>query len=155
MRNILAVIGACAALTLVAHAVEEIDTKTAQTMKTVSCSEFESQALLLEGKIIKLKFNYRAASIVKATDGTSYTGSIQSYWETSRRRSVDPGWGSVRVRFPKEGLEWFTKLPTNLDTRSIVFVYAKVVADPEFSGMQAELIGKDMKTDYKGSKISW
>ncbi len=132
----------------------EIAKDEAQKMKTITCNELESKAITFDGQIVKLKFGYRDTAISKQADD-SYTGMIQGYIETSRKKSVDSGWGMVNVAFSKDALAWFSKIPTNIDAHSVVVVIGKVEVPAGGSAARVTLLGREIRTDMKGAKIVW
>jgi hypothetical protein len=60
---------------------------------------------------------------------------------------------SADVIVPAESVKWFMARPAKYTARrtAIVFVRIKFVKD----ALIAELLGREMKTDIKGSRIVW
>jgi hypothetical protein len=61
--------------------------------------------------------------------------------------------GSIAAVIPKEAIAWFTKITTNENSKKPFLVYARVVSAG--SGSHVELLGRELKTDIRGSHIVW
>lgn len=140
-----------AVLCLASGADTEIPRDEAAAIKSYDLDDFMEQRDMLEGKIVKLKFTYRSREVSKKPDGSAIsTLHLYRYRNTV---GAETETGQQQVLIPKEGMDWFYKLPASGSRRSYV-VFARVVKG-EDGGVVAELLGRDMKTALKGSVISW
>lgn len=130
----------------------DIDPALARSMKSMPVNEFQTRAAMLEGQVIKIKFNYRDREIVKNDDGT-LSCRVKTFLDSSRRRSADMAFGAVPVTFPAEALPWFSRISTDIESRAILVAIGRVKS---VRGMpEVELIGREIKTDSRGSKVVW
>lgn len=134
----------------------EISKDVAAKIKAFTCNDFESRGHEIEGQIIKLKFTSRETRIDDTGDGTS-SGWVQFYVESSRRKKTDSGWGTVKVTFPKVATAWFGKVPTNSEAKGTITVIGKVESTGVKFGARycVTLIGREIKTDAKGTRAVW
>jgi hypothetical protein len=134
----------------------DIETKVAQTLKTYTPPEFDTKKESLDGQIIKLKFTSRETDIRENKDGV-LIGSVRNY-DTKNSKAAG-GSGYLTVSIPKEQKEWFTKITTNYEGRVSFTVIGKVKKGLGYyamlNGYGVELLGREIKTDMKGSKIVW
>jgi hypothetical protein len=99
-----------------------------------------------------VKFNYRSSSIQELKDG-SRSGQIniwRSKYVTGARTTKD---GSLSVRFPESALEWFRRIPTDYNSRASIIAIVRIGKSGD--GHSAEILGREIKTDTKGSHIVW
>lgn len=150
--KLLALAAALAALITFARADVEIPREEAATLKSMDLEDIEKKAHELEGKIVRLKFNYRGTSAAKSADG-GLKGSLHIYVSSLATNRAVSKFGSIEVTVPPEGAAWFTKIPTN-ESRATILVIARLVKG-RYSGLAAELLGREIKTDLKGSRIIW
>jgi len=131
----------------------ELTREEAASIQGYDLDKLGSKAPQLEGKIVRLKFSYRENSVKKNDDGSisgelriwrPSTGAIGSYYR----------YGGTYVTVPAEGAEWFLKLPTATTSRGTVTVIARV-GKPKLDQPTAEILGREIKTDLKGSRIVW
>jgi hypothetical protein len=97
----------------------------------------------LSGKIVRLKFTSRSKFVAKTLDGSSVTFIL--LWKSTADRE------SRRVRVPEEVTEWFLKQPAE-QSRASLFVCARI---PASNDEPALLLGREVKTDSKGTRIVW
>jgi hypothetical protein len=129
----------------------EISRDEAVAIKSYDLDDFMDQRDLLEGKIVKLKFTYRSREVAKHPDGSATSTLFLYRYRNNIGAESESGYQAVRI--PKDGMDWFYKLPTTSSRKSHV-VFAKVTKNAEGT-LIAELLGRDMKTALKGSAISW
>lgn len=127
----------------------------ANSIRSIDVTDFQAKAFELDGKIVKLKFNRRSTTVEKQDDGGLH-GSIGLWKE---RNTVNPKYsfrtGTLPVKVPSEGAEWFLKIPTTYESmRGYYMVFARVHAG-KTADERVELLGREMKTDSKGSRIVW
>ena len=127
----------------------ELTREEATTLQSYDLDKFADKAPQIEGKIIRLKFNYRLPTITKKDDG-SIAGKL-GLWRT-RTGAVGSRlkYGDLSVVVPPEGAAWFTELPISEYSRATLNVIARVGE----SG-RVELLGREVKTDLKGSHVFW
>ena len=152
MRTLVLFLAMIAALISPAFgAATEISREEAAAIKSYDLDDFMDVRDQLEGKIVKLKFTYRSREVAKQPDGAA-TSTLHLYrYRNNIGAETESGYQAVKI--PKEGMEWFYKLPTTGSRKSHV-VFAKITKTPE-GNLVAELLGRDMKTALKGSAISW
>jgi hypothetical protein len=128
----------------------ELERDQAATMKSFTLNELVPQVHDFVGKIIKVKFSSRDATIRKEKDFS--VGLIYNYTNT-RKRGVYTYFASARIHVPEEGLSWFSKLTVGDLQRSSYVVVCRV----EKGGTMPELkaLGREIKTDSKGSRVIW
>ena len=140
-----------AGLSLSALADVEITREEAGTIPSVDLQKLKEKPFDYEGKIVKLKFNYRSEAVEKQSDG-SLSGMIyisqSNIYSTRTEKS-----GTARVTVPAEGVTWYMKQPTN-ESRGSLVVVARVKKAEGIYPM-VELLGREIRTDTKGSKIIW
>jgi hypothetical protein len=127
----------------------------AASMKSVDIDKLGEQLPSYEGKIVKLRFNHRAAEISKKDDGT-ITGSIyffRSAYDT-RNANRETKFGEVYAVVPSAGADWFMKIPTSMGSRTTLYAIARI-SKTQYGATQAELLGREIKTDLKGSRVIW
>jgi hypothetical protein len=152
MKSIL-LITAFAALAVISRGDVDIKREEATTIKTYDIPELEARSSELEGKIVRVKFNYRTAEFTDDKDG--YKRGQLAIWRTDTRAGrANYISGYLRVRVPKEAFEWFRKLSTSSATRQTFIVIARV-EKTESERASIELLGREIKTDTKGSRIVW
>jgi hypothetical protein len=141
-------------VTSVAHADTEVPRDKAGSIKSVDAQEIEEQGPKLVDQIIKLKFNYRSTEISEGKAAEGVLGGSVSIFRPNHYVGKTTRAGSARVTFPADRRDWFLKIPTDFQSRASITVYAKVQKG-EVSGYQAEILGRELKTDAKGSRIVW
>lgn len=147
--------------TALTHGDEIIDSKVAAKMKTYTPAEFEDKANTLTNQIIRIKFSSRGG-IRASKDKVGYHICEVRIWEYAPNRAK-PREGRIAVLFPETALAWFTRIPTggpyDLKNKSIVTVIGRVHApssDSDFYDAHfVELIGRNLKTDHKGTQAVW
>ena len=106
--------------------------------------------------MIKLRFSYRDAAVRRSQGEPGlHVGQVQSYLETSRKKSVDSGWAFVDVLMGQEALAWFSKIPTNIDSRASIVAVGRVAELKESAEPVVILLGREIRTDIKGSRAVW
>ena len=96
------------------------------------------------GALVKLKFSFRSDSVSKNPDG-SLIGRIEDW-----RGDLSD---SANVIVPAEAVNWFMALPAKYTARQTVVVFARVKFIGNYPA--AELLGREIKADIKGSRIVW
>lgn len=129
----------------------DIDTKVAQTLKSYTPPEFDAKKESLDGQIIKIKFTSRQTDITEG-EGDLLSGGIRG--EGSRSSKTSGGSSYLTVEFPKDQKAWFAKISTAYDARVALTAIGKVKKG-KYGSYVVELIGREIKTDMKGSKIVW
>ncbi len=146
---------AAALLVLLSHSFSapvEITRDEAQKMASYDLEKIEEYGPDLAEKIIRVKFNYRSKSVEKLPDGKiKGTLRIWKYLPNTYRTDYIRS-GSLDVIVPQEGVEWFMKIPPS-ETRATLLVYVRMPKDTKKG--RAELLGREIKTDLKGSTIVW
>ena len=139
------------ALTWPSLAAVDLTRDEAAAIKSLDLQDVEQQGPKMIDQVVKLKCTRRGTAADPLPDGT-YSGILGYYTSnavmTGRVRS-----GMITTVVPKEGLEWFMKLPT-IDTRKSVIVFAKLTKGQD-GLIRATLLGRELKTDIKGSHIVW
>jgi hypothetical protein len=146
-------IAAFAALGVISRGDVDIKREVATAIKTYDIPTLEARSADLEGQIVRVKFNYRTAQITDDKDG--YKRGQLGIWRTdSRAGRAGYQSGYIRVRVPAEAVDWFRKLTTIDATHQTFTVIARVdKADSDRASI--ELLGREIKTDTKGSHIVW
>ncbi len=147
MKNFLTLAALCALLLSPVHAEMPLTREQAANIKSFDAQELAEQAFQLPGEIVKIKYTRRLKPVEKLEDG-QFTGQlgIDIY------RSGTARYGFVQVKVPAEAGDWFLKVPTEYSRRGAMIVFARV--NPSSQPM-VELIGRELKTDAKGSRIVW
>lgn len=131
-----------------------IDTKIAQTLKTYTPPEFDVKKDSLDGQVIRLKFTSRDSAIKDTKDNALLAGVAQSYGSYSGK--AGGGSTSVDVTFPKEQRDWFAKISTAFSARASITAIGRVrKIGNGYRGHVIDLLGREIKTDMKGSRIVW
>jgi len=152
MKSIL-LIAAFAALAATSRGDVDIKREEATALKTYDIPVLEAKSADLEGQIVRVRFNYRGAQITEDKDGFK-RGELRIWRTDSRAGRAGYQSGYIRVRVPTEAIEWFRKLTTNDATHQTFTVIARVdKADSDRASI--ELLGREIKTDTKGSHITW
>lgn len=126
----------------------------ANSVRSIDVTDYQAKSFELDGKIVKLKFNRRDSTVQKQDDGgmNGYIG----LWK--ERNTTNPKYwlrtGSLPVKVPSEGVEWFLKIPTTYESRGNQVVFVRVHAG-KTGEARVELLGRELKTDSKGSRIVW
>jgi ribosomal protein L29 len=132
----------------------EIRREEAASLRSYDLEDLAAKAHSLEGQLVRLKFNYRLATFQKEKDG-SIKGRLMiwRYRPTATRTTLTSG--SCEVTVPEEGIPWFMKVPTT-ESRGSLLVIARVEKSDESTGIpKATVLGREVKTDTKGSRIVW
>ena len=145
-------LGVFAVMTAQLHADVEISREEAGSIQSYDLDKFTDKAVQLEGKIVKLKFNYRLKDVEKKEDGT-LTGDLRIWKYGSGAVGSTYKSGGIAVTVPPEGAGWFLKVPTT-ESRATLIVIAKI-GKSQSGSPSAELLGREIKTDLKGSRIVW
>lgn len=144
---------AFATLGVIARGDVDIKRTEAATIKNYDIPELEAKSSALEGQIVRLKFNYRGKDITEQKDGFSI-GRLGIWRTDSRAGRAGYKSGYIQVRVPAEAAAWFLKLTTDEMTHQTFTVIARVdKTDSERASV--ELLGREIKTDTKGSHIVW
>ena len=152
MKSIL-LLTAFTAIALTSRGDVDIKREEATALKTYDIPTLEAKSADLEGQIVRVRFNYRTAQITDDKDG--YKRGQLGIWRTdSRAGRAGYQSGYIRVRVPAEAVEWFRKLTTNDATHQTFTVIARVEKD-QGERASIELLGREIKTDTKGSHIVW
>lgn len=106
-------------------------------LKSFDANKIKASLPLLEGKIVKIKFTFRSASLQKLTDG-NFAAKVKDSESTF-----------LPVIIPADAVEWFNKISTHSDARKTNVVYATV------SGSAVTLIGREVVRDHDGIRIVW
>ena len=152
MKTVLSCAAVLLAFALPTSADVELTREEATSIQGYDLDKLGDKHALLEGKIVRLKFNYRSQMVTKNEDGSvsgelriwrPSTGAIGSYYRA----------GATYVTVRAEGVAWFMKVSTT-ETRGTGTVLAKI-GKPRQGQPTAELLGREIKTDLKGSRIIW
>jgi len=130
-----------------------ISREEAQSLKSYDLGQVEKQGPALEGKVVRLKFNYRSAAVKKADDG-SISGTISVWLYRTYAAGSILREGDLSVAVPPEGAAWFMKIST-VEERSTVNVIARMKKGKVAGTLAADLLGREVKTDVKGPRIVW
>lgn len=153
MRHPLIFVVALAAFAVGAEKPEGVDvTKEVKSIKTIDPDELGDQLPVFEGKIVKLKFNYRLGDVDKQADG-SMKGRVGIYRSSLDGRRFAYGYAAVHV--PAEAKDWFLKLTTSDTSRGTIYAFGRVEKSGESSSTVVKLLGRELRTDMKGSRIFW
>ena len=141
--------------TALTHGDEIIDSKVAAKIKTYTPAEFADKANTLTNQIIRIKFNLRGkieASEEKAGYRISSVGIYEPNSSRNKQRS-----GNFNVLFPESALPWFTHIPYDGKTAPMLTAIVRVrAATSDFYGDPfVEIIGRNLKTDHKGTQAVW
>lgn len=98
----------------------------------------------LKGKLIKLTFVCRAGAMSDLADGGKSGEVLDS---PTVRQKLD-------VEVPKEGVKWFMDLPTTDGGGPPITAYGRL-ATSKFGEPVFKILGTELKTDAKGTRISW
>jgi hypothetical protein len=130
----------------------EITADEAAKIVTLDAHDLQGKAPTLVGQIVRLKFACRDSNPGKWEDGLS--GTLHGAKVGSKSWAT----GSLNVRVPASGVEWFLKLPEKAQTPTRVpqastrFVYVRVPTE----WRTLDLIGSDLKTGFgKSPVIGW
>ncbi len=126
----------------------------ATKIKSYDVDEIGSKGPALEGQIVKVKFNYRTKMATAKPDGT-LAGELALY---RYRDTIGGGglrYGSLATTVPAEGIAWFMKIPTEDMSRATLIVFARLGKSTLSGRPAAELLGREIKSDMKGSRIVW
>lgn len=152
MKHTIAVLLGIIALTQASLAQEtEISREEAQRIPSYDLAKMSETGPKFAGKIVRVKFNYRQKEVTKNADG-SLNGTISVWKYSTNFAGSNIKHGHLDVKIPKEGAEWFYKL-TYEESRATLNIYAMLPEDG-VNG-RAVLLGREIKTDFKGSKIIW
>jgi len=137
----------------------------AQTAKSYDIGELQHIGSTLDGKLIKIKFSAREPQLTKQPDGSvkgqvsnTFAHRDRSFFTTSENRTWARESGFVEVVVPKDGVEWFTKVPSvSAGTAKTSVVYARVVAEPNSvtGAFHLDLLGREAVTDLHGVHFTW
>jgi hypothetical protein len=142
-----------AALVATPALAEEIDNKTAQSIKTMDSyvlswqytenpysAKYPPSPKLAVGDLIKLRFYDRRLGELNE-DGSMKAGLYESNCP-----------GSLSFKVPKEGIPWFTKIVAE-KRKSARYVFCRVIS---LSGnLELELLGRELRSDSKTSRFVW
>jgi hypothetical protein len=146
-------------LAALSHASEGIDISREQaaSLKTFDPEEIESTGpAKLEGALVKLRFNCRLPWYEPVSGIDEYRSGVGFFRSTYAFAGGRSSSGVVNVRFPHSALPWFLKLPTDSARKTTVVIARLRKNDADVSGvMLAEILGREIRTDSKGSKIIW
>lgn len=117
----------------------EITKEEATSAKAIDVAELAKSGGALSGKVVKLKFSTRAVD--SRITATGFQGTVLS---------KGMAFAGVSVGGAKEGADWFSKVSTDLDSRRTYVVIARIK-----NGTFARILGREIKTDMKGSKVVW
>lgn len=118
-------------------------------MKSYDVQQLQAQASALSGDLVKVKFTYRMP--------TTTIGNNDSLSGTIGFNVSNPN-GTVRegtfpVVLPKEGRAWFMKIPTAATSRRPFYAIARIQLNDNVP--QALLLGREVRTDFKGPQLIW
>jgi hypothetical protein len=132
---------------------EEIDTETAQSIRTVDSyvlswqytenpysAKYPPSLKLAVGDLVKLRFYDRRLGELNE-DGSMRAGIYESNCP-----------GSLYLKVPKDGIPWFTKIVAE-KRRSARYVFCRVIRLS--GGLELELLGREIKSDTKTSSFVW
>jgi len=131
----------------------EITREEAGSLQSVDLQKLKERPFDYEGRIVRLKFNYRSQFFKKQDDG-SVTGTLSIY-QSNIYVTRSAKYGHVEVTVPAEGVPWFMKIPTTTESRSALTVIARIKKGGTNEYPQAEVLGREIKTDAKGPRIIW
>jgi hypothetical protein len=141
-----------AALLVFARADVDLTRDEVSKIKNLDADSVGEKAAELQGQIVRMKFNYRTQQVTHNADGT-YTGGLNIYRYGSRTGGKRYISGHVGVVFPASAKAWFDKLPTDdLTHQSFSAIVRVTKYDPD---TVVEILGREIKTDVKGSHIVW
>lgn len=130
-----------------------IETKVAQSLKTLTPPELDTKKETLEGQIIKLRFTSRGTDIRETKDG-KLSGEARGY-ETNTRKAAG-GSSYLTVTFPPEQKDWFLRISTSYESRTPIVVIGRVVKGSSYYGSHTvDILGREIRTDLKGTRIIW
>lgn len=126
-------------------AIEEATPADLKNVPSVDLVTIADKLPLYDGKLVKVKFASRHQEVEKTDDG-DYLGTID-FWNKSEN------YGSMAVFLPKEALNWFMRVKTDVMAKRSVWVYARVI---NYHGVAAaQLLGTELRTELKGQRLVW
>jgi hypothetical protein len=125
----------------------------AQSLKSYDLGQVEKEGPALEGKLVRLKFNYRSAEVKKDNDG-SVSGTLMIWLYRGYATSTILRQGDLGITVPPEGAAWFMKIPT-VEGRATTNAIARMKKGKKNGPLTAELLGREIKTDVKGPRVVW
>lgn len=142
-----------AALVATSAPAEEIDTKTAQSIKTMDSyvlswqytenpysAKYPPSPKLAVGDLIKLRFYDRRLGELNE-DGSMKAAIYESNCP-----------GSLSLKVPQDGIPWFTKIVAE-KRRSARYVFCRVISLT--GNLELELLGREIRSDTKTSRFVW
>ncbi len=128
----------------------------AASLKTVDPEEItKSGPAKMEGKLIKLRFNCRGESYEPVSGIDEYRSRVGFFRSAYGFAGGTERYGTLDVRFPHNALDWFLKLPTDTGARKTTVVIARVTPSKLNGRLEAEILGREIRTDSKGPKVIW
>lgn len=132
----------------------EIPKSEAQSIKSIDAQDARDFAAKNDGKLVRIRFNYRGSSVEVKPDGGA-TAELRIYRNrmntTNDQRSLR--WGGVSAQFPPEGVKWIQNVTTHEDSRVALYVIARL-HNKDGTGT-VEVLGRQVVTDFKGSRVTW
>lgn len=131
-----------------------IDQNEAQSIKSIDAQEARDSAAKLDGKLVRIRFNYRSVSVEVKPDGTA-AAKLRIYRSRAAVMNDARGFrfGGVDAVFPAEGVNWVQNLTTHDESKAPLYVIARL---HNVNGTaEAEVLGRQVVTDSKGSRVTW
>lgn len=125
------------------------------SLKTIDLNELAAKLAAYEGKIVKLRFTSRSEKSTSMPDGKLrcslfyYRNRPDPY-----KKGVTTTNGGLLAFIPPAGQEWFLNLTTVYTSQAPIHVIARV-SKGAAGQPQGELLGREIRTDAKGSRIVW
>ena len=112
-----------------------------RNVKSANIADIEKNLPRYAGQFLKIKFSHRTEIISKEEAVEMWAGRIY-YWRSKRNE-----YGAIDVYVPKEGLQWFSRIPTHSDKRKTLFCYVRM---DKGGADRALILGREIRTTAKG-----
>jgi len=155
MKNLVLLFVFCVSALTLSRAVEPegvtITKEEAQSIASYDLEKIRTKGPALAGQLVKLKFNYRSAAIEKTPDG-KLSGHLRIWRASTAAVGSTYKYAGLAVTIPPEGMDWFMKIPTRDDSRPTLILIARI---GDGIDQPAAILGREIKTDIKGSHVVW
>ena len=125
---------------------------TSGEMASLKTYDLQEVTPALEGKVVRVKFNFREDDITKKDQGLM--GSLRYFKNLTQVAGAVKKNGTLDVVVPANGMKWFARIPVDKSARGSMSALARIKTDPK-GETYAELLGREIRQGTKGAEVVW
>lgn len=125
---------------------------TSGEMATLKTYDLQEVTPALDGKVVRVKFNFREDDITKKDLGLM--GSLRYFKSLPQVAGAVKKNATLDVVIPANGMKWFARIPVDKSARGSMSALARIKIDRQGEAY-GELLGREIRQGMKGAEVVW